>query len=327
MRAAFGVRAAGGYVVEEGVVRRTVTAIAGLVLLATTTACGQSSLHSADLGTTSATPPPTTTPATPAPAPRQQPLADAAQPGLPTVAELLDTVHRQALARHTAHYTYTAALGATHTARPVDTGLLSWNGAEPDLDHTAQEPAVTGTATVPDHRIFLGGVLYENVVPGLMAFRAPDGRPWLRIADQEPSAKARIRLQDERELAAALLPTVQLAGFRDAAKVSATAPDQRQGRPATRYDITVDVAQASTMVTAPELTALLASAQRGHQPQLHYRLWLAPDQLPLAVTSDLPAPDSEPGTQTVEYRDWGTKLPITAPNPKLTCTTKDLHPA
>lgn len=320
--------------------RRTVMAIAGLVLLGTAAGCGQSSLHSAGLGdpapSTSNTVPPATTvsPSTAiAPSTGSTP-GPAAQPATPALPDILDSVQRQLTAKRSAHFDYLAATGGRpgnppNGGQPTglrDTGILAWDGSKLTLDHSSQQP-VPGTAKlVDDHRILLADALYENVVPGLLNYQAPDGHPWLKITETEPSAKARSRLQDERTLATSLLPTLQLAGFRAAARVSDTAPDPQQGEQATRYDVVVDVRQAVTSATSPELRAVLAAADHGHQAQLHYQLWIGTDQLPVKITSDLPGPDGATGTQTVSYRNWGAKLPITAPPAKQTCTTKDLRP-
>lgn len=318
--------------------RRTIMVIAGLALLGTTAGCGRSSLHSAALDDV-----PSSTRRAPAAAPPSKAVPttqaapnSAAPAGSAALTELLNAVQRQMAAKRSAHFDFAGGIASQSSAEqqvggrppvaPIETGVLAVDGPRLMLDHDSQQAGSAPGRAVDDHRIFVGGALYEKIVPGLLTYQAPPDRPWLKITDAEPSGKARSRLQDEQGFANALLPTTELIGFRTAARLTGSADDPQQGRRATRYDIAVDVQEALAMPTSPELKMALTSAQRDHQAQLRYQLWLDADQLPIKITSDLPGPDGAAGAQSVSYRDWGAKLPIVAPPAKTTCTTKDLRP-
>lgn len=319
--------------------RRTIMAIAGLVLLGATAGCGRSSLHSAPFDDSTS---PAPQPAVAAPHPvhgpqgRSTPPSTVTRPATGALTDLVDALQRTVIAKRTAHFDFLggvasqqgagAQAGGRPSAAAAESGVLTIDGARLSLDHDSQQPGAAPGKTVDDHRIYLGGTLYEKVVPGLLTYQAPADRPWLKIAETEPSGKARNRLLDEQALSGSLMPITQLAGFRSAARISGSGADTVQGQQATRYDIVVDVPMAVAAAGNPAAKAVLAGASRARQAELHYQLWLNADQLPLKVTSDVPGPDGAPAAQIVTYREWGAALPIAPPPPKTVCTTKDLRP-
>lgn len=319
--------------------RRTIMAIAGLVLLGATAGCGRSSLHSApfDDATSQAARPVVAPQAGHGPPGRSTPPRAVGQPASGALTDLLTALQRTVVAKRTAHFDFLggvasqqgadAQVGGRASAPAAESGVLTIDGARLSLDHNSKQPGAAPGKTIDDHRIYLGGTLYEKVVPGLLTYQAPLDRPWLKIAETEPSGKARNRLLDEQTLSASLMPITQLVGFRSAARISGSGADAVLGQQATRYDIVVNVPMAVAAAASPAEKAVIAGAAHARQTELHYQLWLNGDQLPLKVTSDMPGPDGAPAAQIVTYREWGAGLPIAPPPPKTICTSKDLRPA
>ena len=143
--------------------------------------------------------------------------------------------------------------------------------------------------------------------------RPEPGKPWVRINSGGGDFASRLLSPALDQLQDIVDPRTALSGLGQATKIESAAPDQVEGKPATRYDLKVITARAAELAEDPAQRARWQEAADSGSPETSYQLWVDESGLPARFTATRTNPQSGPISLTSTYDQWGASSEVAAP--------------
>lgn len=180
------------------------------------------------------------------------------------------------------------------------------------------DPAMHLTMSVPE----LGGELTILLVDKVLYFSAPkiiqSGKRWVRMASTVDNPTGNAFGAALKQLLRQGDPAQVLKQFGDAGRITATRPEESNGKSTTHYSVTIDVDKLASGQQDADLRQLVNGAQQAGAADIPLEVWLDQESLPVRMTMDTPfrKPDTNHGdklTITADYSDWGRAVEVTAP--------------
>ncbi len=201
-------------------------------------------------------------------------------------------------------------------------GSVDYRQPEPELSFTGTTQPAPGVPAEPVELVLANGVGHLKS-PLLMPEPA---KPWLVVPEDGPEFTAQLFGPALRQLTETVDPRSTFADIEGATKIAASEPAEVDGRPATRYDLTVLTAPAAEAATDPRQKEQLQRAADEGKPELTYRLWVGEDDLPLRFATVQDVEQTGQVSLTTTYEDWGTDVTIEPPPPERIGEFRDLPP-
>ncbi|MFC7341070.1 hypothetical protein [Saccharopolyspora griseoalba] len=259
---------------------RTAVLSAGLVVLAALGAC------------TGQQPPGPTQPMAVRPDPR--PIAD----------EVLNRAIEQINQRGTAR---TSVRGDLGMVGELDAdGAVRYGNSQTDIELAGQTHS---SRPNPLQLAVVDGVGYVNTP---MAQPAP-GKPWLRIDPGAGDFGAKLLGPALQQMHQAVDPRATFTGVEQATRVQSSAPDDVDGRPATRYDLRVRTEQAAKMAPDEQQRKRFEEAAHAGEREMGFQLWIDGSGAPVKFTATEEVKQAGQVSLTSTYRDWGSPVAIEPP--------------
>lgn len=149
------------------------------------------------------------------------------------------------------------------------------------------------------------------------------GKPWLKIAPDGVDFAARLLSPALRQLRDSADPRTTFAGIEPATKIQSSAPDQVDGRPATRYELRALTAQAARIAPDERQRKRFQQAADAGVPELGYQLWVDEAGLPVRFAATQNVAQAGKVSLTSTYREWGRPVDIQPPPAELIGVFRD----
>ncbi len=249
------------------------------------------------------------TPETPPPA--KPASAAAARPDpRPTAAPLLTDVINRVTEHGSVRTTVRGDLGFIGDLEGQ--GSARYNGEHADVSlRGSTRPSPAQPPQALDLTI-LDGVGYVKSA----LLRPEPAKPWLRIAPDGTGFAAKLLAPALRQLQDSTDPRATFQGIESATKIQSSAPDQLDGKPATRYSLRVLTAAAAAKAPDDQQRRRLQQAADNGRPEIGYELWIGKDGLPMRFAAAQKVAQAGQVSLQSDYRDWGAPVEITPPPPE-----------
>ncbi|MDN5861497.1 MAG: hypothetical protein L0H84_23080 [Pseudonocardia sp.] len=134
------------------------------------------------------------------------------------------------------------------------------------------------------------------------------GQGWLKVPvdANNPQTAEFAKLIDQVDIAK------QYDQFRTAGVLKGQAPDTVDGVPTTRYDLTVDVAEAIAAAPSEEARTQLEPLAQAGVKTLDMQIWADAENLPRQIRSSFTA-QGQNASATIKLSDWGAPVTVEAP--------------
>lgn len=188
-------------------------------------------------------------------------------------------------------------------------GVVRYRGAQADL---ALDGQTRNARNQPPQQLNLSIVDGVGYLQTPLARPAPD-KPWLRISPGAGDFGSKLLSPALDQVHEAVDPRATFGGIERATRIQSSAPDQVDGRPATRYQLRIVTAQAADTATDPQQRTRFRKAADSGEPELEYQLWLDESGLPARFAATGQVAQAGQVSLTSTYRDWGAPVEIPVP--------------